>query len=91
VFAAVDLNRSLPCGRRVFLLTKTENGNRTRGTVSTKNLTSEVFYHEHKPFLSRAQAFVIVRENLFRREQKGGGRTCDGKKGDANQRKGGGR
>lgn len=43
-----------------------------RKPASAKQLTFELFYHEHKPFFSRAQAFFVVSANLYRREQKRG-------------------
>ena len=61
-----------------------------RKPASAKQLTFELFYHVHKPFFSRAQAFFVVSANLYRREQKRGGQTCGSKRGDADLRKGGG-
>ena len=46
----------------------------------TRSFEQNVYAHEGKTFLSRAQTFILVSANLFHREKKVGGRYCDARK-----------
>lgn len=45
-------------------------------TYATRRFEQNVYAHESKPFLSRAQTFILVSANLFHREKKVGRRYC---------------
>lgn len=47
---------------------------------ATQSFEQNVYAHESKPFLSRAQTFILVSANVFYREKKVGGRYCDARK-----------
>ena len=43
---------------------------------ATQSFEQNVYAHESKPFLSRAQTFILVSANVFYREKKVGRRYC---------------
>ena len=47
-----------------------------RPIYATQSFEQNVYNHESKPFLSRAQTFILVSANLFYREKKGSRRYC---------------
>ena len=51
-----------------------------RPTYTTRRFEQNVYAHEGKHFLSRAQTFFIVSANLFYREKKVSRRYCDARK-----------